>query len=347
MSYFYYFCIFLTGSVLLLIEFVELIDRGNGGVYIIFIFALNLFLPLRDKERWLFSSFFFLVTIVLVHLIDIEFYQRMSHIINNSVSFILAVFLGLYHYRKYYIPNFVQRIELEAQNRKLHAVTVEQDHFARVLAHDLKEPLRTIKSFSDLLRRDLEKNPGGLSDSNREFMDFVGKGAQRMHFMIDELRMYVEVTNFTEVGNYCSFTHCALRVRQDLYELILDTKANLTFPKTDYFVMVSEQHLVLILQNIINNAIRYCKQPTPEVIIDAAIKDKELLVSIKDNGVGIPEQDFTHIFDLFWRSNRIRAKGSGIGLSTCKKLVEQYGGRLWVESSVGHGSTFYFTLPLK
>jgi light-regulated signal transduction histidine kinase (bacteriophytochrome) len=111
-------------------------------------------------------------------------------------------------------------------------------------------------------------------------------------------------------------------------------------------ILGDETHIEQLIQNLIGNAVKYRRQDVPRIHIGAQERGKEWLFSVSDNGQGISRQYQTLIFELFKRLHSQRHSGTGIGLATCKKLVERYGGRIWVESEVGKGSTFFFTLPV-
>jgi light-regulated signal transduction histidine kinase (bacteriophytochrome) len=110
-------------------------------------------------------------------------------------------------------------------------------------------------------------------------------------------------------------------------------------------IMGDQTHVERLFQNLIGNALKYRRQEAPRIHIAARDLGKECLFAVSDNGQGIPPQHQTQIFELFKRLHGQQYPGSGIGLATCKRLVERYGGRIWVESEAGRGSTFFFTLP--
>jgi signal transduction histidine kinase len=109
--------------------------------------------------------------------------------------------------------------------------------------------------------------------------------------------------------------------------------------------MADQVQLIQLFQNLISNALKFCGASPPRIHISAVKRDKEWVFSVRDNGIGIPEEHLGDVFELFQRLHKDKYPGTGIGLSTCKKIVERHGGRIWVESEPGKGSTFYFTLP--
>ncbi|MBI5559235.1 MAG: GAF domain-containing protein [Deltaproteobacteria bacterium] len=227
-------------------------------------------------------------------------------------------------------------VSLERSNKEL-------QHFAYVASHDLQEPLRKIGSFSELLARRYQGKLDGKADT---YISYIVDGAQRMQVLINDLLAFSRVT--TKDGDIAEIDCNALleRVRQDLEFAMVESGARLSVAELPT-VMADEVQLGQVFQNLIGNAIKYRApgQP-PEITVAAEQRDNDWLFSVGDKGIGIEPQYFERIFQLFQRLHtREQYSGTGIGLALCKKIVERHGGKIWLESAAGQGSTFFFTVP--
>ncbi len=224
-------------------------------------------------------------------------------------------------------------IELEIKNKEL-------AQFAYAASHDLQEPLRTISNFSKLLAGKLEKYP---DEDMNQYMRVITGSATRMSNRIFDLLEYSKIgKNMVKSESDCNVLIEEILI--DLAAIIEENGAEINFEKLPVLLCGD---LTLVFQNLIINAIKFKREGIPPVInISATDKGKEFLFTIKDNGIGIEKEYFDRIFIIFQRLHtREQYEGTGIGLSLCKKIIELHGGKLWVESEYGKGSTFYFTIP--
>ena len=229
------------------------------------------------------------------------------------------------------------------QAKDLARSNAELEQFAYVASHDLQEPLRVIASYAQLLDKHY---PQALDEKGREFIGYLSDGAQRAQQLVHDLLQYSRVGRH---GKPFSRTDCS----QILYRVLANLK--LTMEENDVTVKAGELPMVLgdevqltqLFQNLIVNAIKFRKpSQSPRIDISAVRNGHEWTFSVKDNGIGIDPQYFERIFVIFQRLHtREEYPGTGIGLATCKKIVENHGGRIWVECEAGKGSTFCFTLP--
>jgi light-regulated signal transduction histidine kinase (bacteriophytochrome) len=232
---------------------------------------------------------------------------------------------------------------LKSKIKELARSNEELEQFAYVSSHDLQEPLRMITSYLQLLQR---RYKGKLDDKADKYIYFAVDGASRMQNLINDLLEFSRVsTKATEPEP----ADCEFILNQALSNIEIFIKENnatvshCSLPE----VMADYTQLIQVFQNLIINGIKFHGEETSKIYISAQKKESEWVFSVQDNGIGIDPKYSEKIFEVFKRLNKKEEyPGTGIGLSICKKVVERHGGRIWVESELGKGSTFYFTLPI-
>jgi PAS domain S-box-containing protein len=219
----------------------------------------------------------------------------------------------------------------------------ELEQFAYVASHDLQEPLRMVASYTQLLA---QRYKGRLDSDADEFIAYAVDGCNRMQGLIQDLLSYSRAGANTGAMHRTSCEDALARAVKNLQATIEASKAMVDHDPLPAIV-TDETQLVQVFQNLIGNAIKYRGAELPHVHISATREaNEEWIFSVRDNGMGIEPQYFDRIFVLFQRLHGQKEyQGTGIGLAMCKKIVDRLGGRIWVESQLTKGSTFYFALP--
>ena len=233
------------------------------------------------------------------------------------------------------------RLALESANRELARSNAELAQFAFVASHDLQEPLRSISSCVQLLQM---RYQGQIDARADEFIAHAVGGSQRMQMVIDDLLAYARISAAPQVMRVIDL-NAALQVAQEnLSGAIADSHALISHdelpPLTANPIQIAQ-----LFQNLLGNALKFRGGKAGRVHVGARLNGAEWIISVADQGIGIAPEHFERIFGLFKRLHgRNEYPGTGIGLTICQKIVERHGGRMWVESVVGQGSTFFFTL---
>jgi PAS domain S-box-containing protein len=225
--------------------------------------------------------------------------------------------------------------ELKRSNKEL-------QQFAYAASHDLQEPLRMVSSFSQLLERRYKNR---LDDDADEFIEFIVEGAQRMKHLIDDLLIYSRVRKDEKEFERVDLEKLLTTILSNLSVSIKEHHVVITYDTPPSIIADSSQ-MGQVFQNLIGNAIKFRDNENPRIDISVEEDPDKWTFAVKDNGIGIDKKHQKQIFEMFRRLNtRKEYPGTGIGLSICQKIIERHGGKLWVDSIPGEGSTFYFTIP--
>ncbi len=298
--------------------------------------------------------FIALLQLFLFHFINLLFPQLIYYLHTNFnpgnifyikitiITFIIAL-LGI-------IISIFQKETISAKKKlkdsetKLKQSNTALEQFAYIASHDLQEPLRMVKSYLQLIEKRYKDK---LDDKGIEFIDFAVDGAHRMYYLINSLldysRLDTAASPLTEVNCETILT----KVINNIEISITETKTKITHDKLP--TITGERYqLTQLLQNLIINAIKFCKDRSPKIHISAKQQGNSYLFGIHDNGIGIKPEYFENIFTIFRRLHTHEEyQGYGIGLAMCKRIVERHKGKIWVESEIGKGSTFWINLPVK
>lgn len=225
-------------------------------------------------------------------------------------------------------------LNLERSNKEL-------EQFAYIASHDLQEPLRMVSSYTQLLEKRYKDK---LDQDANEFIAYAVDGATRMQRLINDLLDYSRVTTKGQALVKTDLSEVLIAAIQNLKRRIEESEAVITYDELPYALCDSGQ-LVRVFQNLIDNAIKFIKDRKPVIHISSSMQGHVVQISVKDNGIGIEKQYEDRIYTIF---QRLHAKkdypGTGLGLAICKRTIERHGGRLWFESVITEGTTFYFTL---
>jgi len=229
-----------------------------------------------------------------------------------------------------------------AELRRVEDINEELTHFAYIVSHDLKAPLRGIKLIAEWLCTDYGDR---LGDEGRQQLDLLQSRVDRMHNLIEGVLQYSRVGRIKE-----SWTSVDLnRLLPDIVDAIAPPDhVEIALEGPLPVIECEKTRITQVFQNLLTNAVKYMDKPHGRVEVACVQRDDAWQFSVRDNGPGIEEKYFERIFRIFQTlAPRDEFESTGVGLALVKKIVEMYGGRVWVESEVGRGSTFRFTLPVK
>jgi PAS domain S-box-containing protein len=234
------------------------------------------------------------------------------------------------------------RQALEQSNQELRRANADLEQFAHSASHDLREPLRMVSVYSQLLQR---KYGGKLDAAAEDYLNFAVKGAQRMEMLIRDLLAYTEAVSGPTADVTASDAGLALaEALTNLQGAIGESNARVEASALP-MVAVSHVHLIQLFQNLIGNAIKYRGNEPPHIRVSAGREENMWRFCVEDNGVGIAPEFAQQIFGIFKRLHTGKHEGTGVGLAICQKITDRYGGRIWVEPAEAGGSRFFFTVP--
>jgi PAS domain S-box-containing protein len=234
--------------------------------------------------------------------------------------------------------------ELAKQAADLARSNTDLQQFSSIASHDLQEPLRNMAICSELLNRNYRHL---LDDHGKQLVDLISSGAKSGQALTQALLSYArtvgpEVVPMLPVNTAEAFDQAMVNLKSTIQETkAIITRDKLPVVRGDYI------QLTQLFQNLLENAIKYSGQVAPVVHVGCEKRGTEWRISVRDNGMGVPESYYEQIFQPFQRLKPANISGSGLGLATCKRIVERHGGSIWVESKEGQGSTFFFTIPVQ
>jgi len=236
-----------------------------------------------------------------------------------------------------------KNVEITKLNEQLKKSNQELEQLTYVASHDLKEPLRMVTSFMNLLKKNYYHQ---LDEKAHTYINFAIDGGYRMQTMISDLLDLSRTNSQVEEKSLFNLMDIVDQVLENLHSLIKEYDAEIIFDSTLPQILGHQLDFTRIFQNLIANAVKFRKKEVkPIVHINCTENVNEWIFSIADNGVGIAPENFEKVFNIFTRINPSSDfEGSGIGLAICKKIVGNYGGKIWIESERTNGSVFYFSI---
>jgi signal transduction histidine kinase len=265
-----------------------------------------------------------------VNLFSFEVALVINNAIDSSISFAATEFADI---KQAAVQGALE--DAEASNEEL-------DQFASVAAHDLKSPLATITGYLELLKDEIQKLDG---TDTLEYVEIIEKSSVRMRALIDSLLDYAKLARSNKGFDTVDLNTVMGATLQNLHDTIIHTKAVVRYDKLPA-VKGDPELLGQVFQNLIANSIKFHSDDPPLIEISYKPHNGMLLFAVKDNGIGFDPKEKDNVFGLYKKlRTETKYQGAGIGLATCKKVVELHGGKIWAYSSPGKGSTFYFTLP--
>lgn len=255
----------------------------------------------------------------------------------------ILIMLGLFTKSTLSMINNISSFEktLKSKITELNDTNKELEHFTHIASHDLQEPLRMIASFLSLLQKKYE---GKLDEQAQKYIHFAVDGASRMKTLILDLLEYSK-TSGTGVVYKSVDLNLVTNEMKIIFHEQLQEKGSGIFTTSLPVIMANQMQMQQLFQNLIGNALKYRREAPPQINITVTSGATHWTFCFEDNGQGIEAKNFDTIFEIFKRlhSNATHA-GTGIGLATCKKIVERHGGTIWIKSEPGKGSNFFFTI---
>ncbi|MFX0035226.1 MAG: ATP-binding protein [Candidatus Hermodarchaeota archaeon] len=321
-----------------LIYYFEIILRTSILVAHFFYFP-SILACLWWKRKGLFIPVFLAVILIIFNIIPEDGIFNLE-LINNFLRAFSLVIVGLV---VSFLSEQISKREIEFNEimEDLKRSNEDLQQFAYVASHDLQEPLRAIVSFSQLLE---DKYQDKLDKDGKEFIHFITDGAKNMNTLIKDLLLYSRITTHAQPSKLTNLEQILKGALFNLHESIKESGAVITHDEMPV-LKVDKTQFIQLFQNLLSNAIKFRRQEPPKIHIGVKKVNDEWLFSFTDNGIGIESKFFDKLFNIFYRLHtKEEYPGTGIGLPICKKIVQRYGGKIWVNSEFGRGSTFYFTI---
>jgi PAS domain S-box-containing protein len=274
---------------------------------------------------------------------DVLYSKALYHQSNGAVGGLVGVMTDTTDRTRHELELAEAHHRMAQQADELKRSNAELEQFAYVASHDLREPLRMVNSYLSLLQR---RYGDKLDQDAKDFIDFARDGGTRMDRLIQDLLEYSRVGRRSKPMAATPLGDVIATARHNLEVAITERGTIFHVPPTPPVVQADSNELTRLFQNLIGNAIKYCAPGVvPEISIDWADEHDHWRFDVRDNGLGIAAEHFDRIFMVFQRlHSRGEYEGTGIGLAICRKIVEHHGGRIWLTSEPGKGSTFHFTL---
>lgn len=228
---------------------------------------------------------------------------------------------------------------LEQKNEELNRSNQDLEKFAFIASHDLQEPLRKVKAFVSRVQNSTYDR---LDEKEKDYLERSMNGAVRMQGLIDDLLTFSRVGRNVDLDQVVDLQIILKEVKDGLEQRLQETGGEIIFQDLPQ-IKGNKNLLYQLFQNLIQNALKFrSPERNPQIVVTSKNTGQQIIVSVQDNGIGIPNEDSEKVFGIFYRTNGSqKIKGSGLGLAICKKIAQLNGGKIWLESEEGKGTTFY------
>lgn len=323
---------------------------GTEVLYIIPVLSIIFFFPEKKDRSFLLA--WVLISFITALVLSSFYGNPFAHHIKGAGRIILLVFTCICSYlmlRYYLRENTLYELrterlvkQLEGKNHELKELNEELERYFHIATHDLKTPLRTTIGFLGLIKRKINKNQ---TEDLLEYADLAHKGGEQMLEKINHLLTYSKVSQKKENPVWIDLKEMlceySFHSQQYLNATMADLKVN-----TNVMIKGKPFQIYSLFQNLIENGIKYNQEEQPCIEISQQKKGNKLLIVVKDNGIGIDNKNQEKVFEMFGRLHTdAEYEGTGIGLAMCKKIVQLHGGKIWLESELDKGSSFFLEFP--
>ncbi len=352
--YFFVFTCFL-GSMLN----VFCVGNDFGLEYTVFLYPFTVAILVDNK---FFVKFITILSIVFFTAIQVYFIyyepivETSSPIALIFCGFLSSILIGYYAAIFHINENYNYRKKIKEHIQEINAKNADLERFAGVASHDMKEPLRSIAGFAELLEKQLTKKEG-ITEMELSAVQYINSTSERMNNLLDDLLQYSAAGTAGKEREAVNLNDTLKTVKENLHKRIEDAEAVVEFDELPT-VNANPSAMLQLFQNLISNGIKYQPKNTeednvnvlvkhiPKINIKAIQQNKCYIIKVVDNGIGMEKEYLEKVFEPFKRiKNKVKYEGTGLGLATCKKIVENYDGDIQVESEVGRGSTFILSFP--
>jgi PAS domain S-box-containing protein len=273
------------------------------------------------------------IGVLSVHSYEPEMYSHEHLTLLQSIAHLAGISIEK---AQLYQETIRKSREIEARNKEL-------DDFTYVVSHDLKEPLISVEGYAKMIHHEFHQQ---LDESGREYLQAVMDSCLHMKRLIDDLLLLSRISKLTEKRTTVELAPLITDVLEELRFSIRERKAVIIVQEELADVFAVDTHLRIVFRNLIANALKFCDKPVPRIEIGSTVEPDVTTLFVRDNGIGIEPTHFEKIFLIFQRLHRKdEYEGVGAGLTIVRKIIESHGGKIWVESTAGQGSTFFFTIP--
>lgn len=357
-------------GILFIILAVLMIETGgifsmNTKWLLIILFLSLLYLPITQMLVWMGLSLALLCGIywgVDVDVTSIPGFDKNTYLIDcllfiTMISIFFAIFYRFQTLLRENIDRKKQASERQTEKLRLQAEKIEEvskqleesnqqlKNYAHTTSHDLRQPLRTISSFVQLMQKDIEQNK--VTDATKEYMAFVLDASRKGNRLVDDILVHAQVEHLgKETKELISTDFLLKNVTRSLKRQIEETKAEITVANKLPAIYGNPIEIERVFQNLISNALKYAKENMPPQLNISCITDSTShTFLIEDKGIGIQKENLLTIFDRFVQEKRANKFGQGIGLANCKSIIENHGGKIWIESELDQYTRMFFTIP--